>query len=343
MNANILVLFDRSPGYDRSEDNKSTSDLFYITKNPKNMNDDIIKHYGELDMTNPDVLYEFLSISNTYFPSKHTILNIWSHGRGVYPDGVIPKAVVEDYTTGYGVKNMMSIFHVGIILSKFKKNFGKKIDILQFDACDMQMIEIAYQFKNAVDYIVGPDTQIPGGGSDYKAIAEYLEKNNFDKEDFPKFLVESFYNFEKNSGLNFSYCALKTSILDDFLPLFNDFCFKLKNMIEVDGFLSIIDVREDLELIDSGYREFCDLAELLYRISDTIDVNGLLQILNILIVESKSTFDDSKKIMGLGINFPSNREEMLYYYKDDSEYSILDFYKDSSWDEFLYNLFVVMK
>ena len=151
-NANILVLFDRSPDYDRSEGNRSSTDLFLITKNPEKMNDDIIKSYGELDMTDPDTLYDFLITANTYFPSKHTILNIWSHGRGVYPDGIVSKAVIEDYTTGYGVKNMMSICDLSSAVLDFEKQTGNSIDIIQFDACDMQMIEVLYQLKNATDY-----------------------------------------------------------------------------------------------------------------------------------------------------------------------------------------------
>ena len=39
---NILVLFDRSSGYDRTEGNWENTKLLLISKNPKTMNDDCI-------------------------------------------------------------------------------------------------------------------------------------------------------------------------------------------------------------------------------------------------------------------------------------------------------------
>jgi len=54
--SNIIVLFDRSPGYDKSEDNRKGTDLFYITKAPNKMNDDIIFEYDELKQYNSDDL-----------------------------------------------------------------------------------------------------------------------------------------------------------------------------------------------------------------------------------------------------------------------------------------------
>ena len=188
-------------------------------------------------------------------------------------------------------------------------------------------------------YIIGADTQIPGGGSDYAAIADYLRNNEFDKEDFSKFLVSSFYEFEKTGGLNFSYCAVKTFEFDNFIPLFNEFCNELKHMIEEGKYDIIKSARENLAYIDSAYKEFCDLGEFLYSILDEVDKLGLLQSLSDLLVESKSTFYDNKNILGLGINFPSTMEEMSYYYKNDKEYDIFEFYKNTYWDEFLISFF----
>lgn len=186
-NTNIIVLFDRSPGYDKTEDNRIGTDLFFITKNPKKMNDDIIFEFDELDMTDSKNLYNFLKLINEYYPSEHIILNIWSHGRGLYPDGIIQRSIIEDYTTGYGALNTMQIYDMALCIKEFEEKTGKYIDIIQFDACDMQMLEIAYQLKDLTEYVVGSETPIPGNGSNYKEIAEYLNQNEFNIDDFSFF------------------------------------------------------------------------------------------------------------------------------------------------------------
>lgn len=180
-NLNIIVLLDRSPRFDKSEGDWSDTKLLYITKENTSLNDDVIYEYGELNMTSPDVLLDFLTTCEKYFSSEKTVLAIWSHGRGVYPDGTIPstsastKAIIEDYTTGYGTKNMMSIVDFAHSLEQYSLSSNKKIDILQFDACEMQIIEVCYQIKNSCSYIIGAETEIPGMGSDYFEIAKVLD------------------------------------------------------------------------------------------------------------------------------------------------------------------------
>ena len=46
---NILVLLDRSPGYDKTNGDWTDTRLLYITKEGS-LNDDIVKEYGELEI-----------------------------------------------------------------------------------------------------------------------------------------------------------------------------------------------------------------------------------------------------------------------------------------------------
>ena len=173
---NILVLFDRSPGYDTTNDNWSGTKLLWITKNPSSLNADIVKDYGELDMTDSKNLYEFLEFTNEYFPAKHTVLDIWGHGRGVYLDGVVQssKGVIEDYTTGYGADKTITIYDFAKAIKDYEDKYSKTIDIIQFDTCLMQSIEACWQLKNLTSYIVGTETETPANGSDYESIANFF-------------------------------------------------------------------------------------------------------------------------------------------------------------------------
>ena len=42
-----------------------------------------------------------------------------------------------------------------------------KVDVLAFDACLMQMAEVAYEVKDLADYVVGSEETEPGPGYPY--------------------------------------------------------------------------------------------------------------------------------------------------------------------------------
>ena len=334
-NVNILVLFDRSPGYDKSEDNRTGSDLFYITENPKNMNDDIICEFEELDMTDSENLYDFLKTANEFFPSDRIVLDIWSHGRGVYPDGIIAKGVVEDYTTGYGAANTMAICDLANASRRFENETAKKLDIIHFDCCDMQMVEIAYQLKGLTDYVVGAETEIPGSGSDYKSIAEYLKSTEYKADELSSFLVESFYDFQKNSSIDFACSALKTSAFSEFVVAFNSFCDSLIFVLN-EKQLELKSIRDDLLPTDSAYAEFVDFVQFANSCSSLgLDASVLMNAYSSLVPVSFATDSLKGKFGGLGINFPHTEKERGYYVKSDANNDIFDFYSDTKWDEFL--------
>lgn len=336
---NILVLLDRSPSYDRSEGNWSGTKLMLISNNPKAMNDDVICDYIELDMTDETNLYNFLKTANMYFPSRHTVLNIWSHGRGVYPDGIISKGVIEDYTTGYGAANTMSIVDLAASIAKYENESNKKIDIVQFDACDMQMIEGTYQLKDLTDYIIGAESEISATGSDYKGIAEYLKsQKNFSAEDLSKYISDSFYEYQKESLIDFSYCVVKTDRLDSLIVKLN---LLLENILNLDdeNLNSIIIKRKNMLQVDKAYPEFCDLYEFLNDLQlIDIDTSSVIQELLECVIYTETVGEFVGKSKGLGINIPYNKEQFGYYIKPDSDYALLDFYKESSFDEFLLRL-----
>ena len=159
---NVIVLFDRSPGYDKTAGNWTDTRLFRLSGS-SSLDDDFIKSLGELDMTLPETLSMFLAIADEYFPAKRTILNIWSHAKGVYSDCTIPfkadvRSLIADYTTSYSAQ--MSVKDFCDVLEKYVLKKEKKIEILQFDCCLMQMLEVLYELKDSVSYVAGSQTEL---------------------------------------------------------------------------------------------------------------------------------------------------------------------------------------
>jgi hypothetical protein len=63
------------------------------------------------------------------------------------------------------------------VLAEVKRMTGRTIDILGFDACLMNLIEVAYQLKGTVSYVVGSEEVEPGDGWPYHKILRALAAN----------------------------------------------------------------------------------------------------------------------------------------------------------------------
>ena len=83
-NVNVIVQLDRSPDYDASNGDWSTTKRFYVNKdnNTEAINSRELSDLGEVDMSNPKVLEDFILFSLENYPAKHYSLILWNHGSG---------------------------------------------------------------------------------------------------------------------------------------------------------------------------------------------------------------------------------------------------------------------
>lgn len=341
---NFLVLLDRSPKYKSGSSDWSGTKLLYISKNLSNFDDDVILSYDELDMTDGENLYNFLVFANTYFPSKHTILNIWSHGSGVSSDGKIPelgvKSIIQDWTTGYD--KSMAIVDLKDVINRYESVANKRIDIIHFDACDMQMLEVAYELKDTVDYLVGSETEMPGAGSNYEAIGTFLLNNPLSSaKEVATYITESSYERYKANprailaltGKFLSLSTISTSALGEFITEFNKIADSLLLLSDsdVDIFLQN---RSSFSVINE-YPEFCDLKEFLISLqSFNIDVSNAVSLLD-KVVANFLTVGEVDCMSGISINIPYTKATFQKYTDSESRYKVLDFYKNTSFSMFL--------
>jgi hypothetical protein len=70
------------------------------------------------------------------------------------------RAILLDDTS----KDFLDNVELKRVLTQVKRNVGRKIDVLGFDACLMNMIEIAYQLRNTLNVIAGSEQTEPGDG-----------------------------------------------------------------------------------------------------------------------------------------------------------------------------------
>lgn len=350
---NVMVLVDRSPGYDKSHDNWSGTRLYRVTKKNESVFDqEIIIDYDELDMTNAENIKNFLLYSMTNYPSKKTSLVLWSHGTGIYPDGILfnetkkstNRAVIHDYSTGYNSSDSVSVQSLETVFSEIYKVTGKKINILQFDSCLMQMNEIIWQLHDYVDYIVGAETDVPATGNNYISVLESFNVFSVNEEkELVNQLVEAFYNNYSSSLISTSYSAVYIGEgFTEYKNAFNYFIDELLNLS--DNELKVIyNIRSQLYSYSETYTEYVDLYDFVnnVRLNSSFTnseiskkANNVISELDKIILNSKVTNNYVGKLNGIGINFPKS-QEILNLYSNSDNYNIIRFSQDTKWSNFL--------
>jgi len=164
-NVRIIVQIDRIDGYDASNGNWTDTRRYLVTRD----NDrSVIRsvrlddpQLGEVNMSDWRSLEDFVEWGAAEFPADHYALIIWDHGTGwsirTSADGPEYRSVVTDTTSG----DRMNVTDIPAALA------GLGLDIIDFDACYMQQLEVACQLRNCARYLVGSAAAEPTPGYNY--------------------------------------------------------------------------------------------------------------------------------------------------------------------------------
>lgn len=161
-NVNIVVQWD-GPGYGDTRRYHVQCDT-----NPSTLADytEGVNYWplGELNMGEPNTLSDFINWATSHFPADHYALVLWNHGGGWWPRQLPPppRGIVWDDTNG---GDFLSTRELAQALSG-----TIHLDILGFDACLMQMIEVLFEVKDDASIVVGSEELEPGSGWDYDEI-----------------------------------------------------------------------------------------------------------------------------------------------------------------------------
>ena len=158
----IVVMVDREKG---------PAATYYVTGGKL----ELIKDHGEVDMGDYKVYTNFIKSAIKKYPAKHYCSIIWNHGTGwkaiKAAQGMV-RGISYDDQSG----NHITTAQLGFSLKDIKAALGRKLDLLCFDACLMQMAEVAYTVREGADYIVGSEETEPGDGYPYKEIFSKMKK-----------------------------------------------------------------------------------------------------------------------------------------------------------------------
>lgn len=167
---NLLVLFDRSNIYSADESWSGTR-LYEVLKDKNGMNKKIVSKQlscpelnlgtekdfeTELNMSDGKNLTVLINFAKAKYPAEHYALIIWGHGTG-YRN--VNRAVAVDDSSN----DFMQIPDLRKSLEKAECNF----DLICFDTCFANEIEILYELKDCGKYFCGVPGLQKSSGFDY--------------------------------------------------------------------------------------------------------------------------------------------------------------------------------
>ncbi len=172
---------------------------------------------GKIDFGDYNTVIKYAKMAYEKYPSKYKMVIIWNHGNGV-EDTWNGKSEVSRWVSLDEITNhVITTEELGTIVS----NLGQKTDIMGFDACLMQMVEISYEMKDYVSYVAASEATEPGDGWDYASIAKALLKHP-DPISLGKTISTSYVEFNDSaSDLTFSLVDVKKQ--SDFVDLFKEY------------------------------------------------------------------------------------------------------------------------
>ena len=286
---NIVVQLDRIGRYSQDSEFKWPECKRFLLKkdnSPKKFTSPVIQEIGEVDMAAPETLLDFVSWSAQNYPAEHYALIIWNHGTGWkevspqimasydtvgstggngLPDSMNAAFNAISYNISYDdtSASSMDIPSLGVTVARIPGILGKPLDLLGFDACLMQMLEVAYEVADHACYqVAAPDLE-PDRGWPYDAILQKLAASpDMDGRKLGQAVVSSYkasYEAGTQGNTSVVLSLIDLSKVKAFASALEEFSRTLKaNILEIDA---IDQARE--ESLKYVYKDYADLGHFI--------------------------------------------------------------------------------
>ncbi len=308
-----------------------TRRYFIDSEGSKILIDSFNKKGGELNMGNPNNLVDFSNWAVENYPSEKYYLILSDHGSGWL--GICKdESSNKDWITVNELKNAL-----GSICTKL----GKKLDLLLFNACLMNSVEVYSSISDFVEYVVGSQDEQYTNAYRYSGFLNALKQNpEWSSKRTAQETAESLFNI----GIGNDISIIDQNNIKDLCNKIDLFAKELRS--ELPNKARIIRAAGQFVPSYFYYLDEYDISNKdLYIYSKNIAENPLLkqetrkaalsvmQAIDNSIVETHQLYDDAN---GLSILFNSGRD---YEFKEiPTKYSLLDFAEQTEWDGFISDL-----
>ncbi len=346
----IIVLMDRIEGYDASNGNWTEARIYKVLFDPdtETINSELLLNLGEVNMGDPETAKFFINYTVHNFPAEHYMIVFWDHGDSWRRAGVSPvvKGVCWDETNGLDYLTELELVEI----MNYAALLGIHFDIIGFDVCLLQMIEVEYDMYPYADIMVASEEFEPVDGWSYDSFLVPLVLNpDMDAATLAENIVSGYGNYYTNvypiSWATLS--AVNLTCIPDIINAINYFAY----MLTIEVYLypehaSIINkIRNETEKFCLG--EFLDLHDFASRLSTTqgfsYDLSSPATLLAGLIENATiASFhgSDHPNALGMAIYLPPTVDwylEERWLYLEQTAFSV-----DTWWGFFLDYYFKTM-
>ncbi|MDD4307571.1 MAG: clostripain-related cysteine peptidase [Thermoplasmata archaeon] len=277
---------------------------------------------SELELGKPETLSQFVIWAADEYPADRLMLDLWGHGSG-WP-GICPDK-----------GDFLSTVELGIATDSIAEA-GVHIDIISMDACQMGMLEVAYEIRGNADYAMMSQKDVPLAGWPYDGFLGSLAGSGTVGEK-GQAMIDSYISWGKaNSMYSLTLAMVNLSEMGLLVDALGEYSFEAESTA---GYFNeqFIAARSSTEKYD-GNAQY-DLANLLENVNNQTRCKSLgtlaesvLAALNSSIVYEvhwTNVLDPERAdhANGLSVWFPT--------YSPTSDYLATSFAQDSGWPDFL--------
>ncbi|MBM4249548.1 MAG: hypothetical protein FJ149_08985 [Euryarchaeota archaeon] len=354
---NILVQFDRAPGYDTTNGDWTGTKRFYVTRDNdmSTISSRELADLGEQNMGDSRTFVNFTTWAVAQYPAQHYLVVFWDHGGGWY--GVCWDDTDQDY---------LDLDDISAGLSGLSSRLGRPVDLVGFDACLMAGIEVLYQIRGLCDVACTSGTTEPNEGWPYDWILPSLAmKPSMTPRELATEITDDYVNSYTDARPDPDDTPLATMSAWDMhrvprlFELWNQVSMRLA-MKALTYNAYIRQVRSVTEGYDPGHVVFLDITNYpLYDVYDFCDhflkpaggpffgyvldpgLTQDLKDLQLVFMESRVAERHGPRYpdgAGLTVYFPSGDNSVAAgtpKTQYDSRYDDIDFSREIYWDDFL--------
>ena len=293
----------------------------------------VIARLPEQNTGNPKFLTDFARWAAERYPARNRLLVVWNHGAGFMHT---PTRDIGYDDSSLGDALTMAELRLALERAGFGKGPKGKLALLGFDACLMNMVEVAYEFMGLVKIVVGSQQTEPGDGWPYGDVVGGLHRRP-DPKTAAAHIVNSYNQYYRRTAQpNVTQSAIELARLPAVGKALDRLGLALLGALP-DARAAIVEARVRTQGYEEPtYVDLTDLARNLRSISDRrirAACDATIAAAKPAIIANQRYGGAVARSKGLSVWFPLIRTD---YATRRSEYVALGCTKDyPAWSKFL--------
>ncbi|WP_319478499.1 clostripain-related cysteine peptidase [Marispirochaeta aestuarii] len=197
--------------------------------------DDLVTSKTEINSGDPLSSQSFMDWALTAVPdADYFVYSVFNHGSGfddINEAGTYGIAFDDD-----GSNDSLSHSELGQLTAYLKSKIGKNIDLFFPYACLMGGVELAYEIKDSVDFLVFSEELFPAERWSWEAFDIILERPGISGANLGSAICTSAYNYFSNPGIDreFTLATIDLSKITPLVSALNSFASNADTYIGLD-------------------------------------------------------------------------------------------------------------